>query len=84
MAAYIWVMTFNVTAGSYDQFMGRFSGPLAVQFARLVGGMLGSLGGAAVIHAGSAAFLAVLVASMVFTFLGVAIVRRHYPARTIA
>src|ERR1022692_3076653 len=37
VAAYIWVMTFNVTAGSYDQFMGRFSGPLAVQFARLAG-----------------------------------------------
>lgn len=45
-----------------------------------VGGMLGSLGGAAVIHAGSEAFLAVLVASMVFTFVGVVIVRRHYPA----
>jgi SAM-dependent methyltransferase len=32
---YIWVVTFNVTADSYDQFMGRFSGPLAVQFAKL-------------------------------------------------
>lgn len=37
VAAYIWVVTFNVTAGSYDRFMGRFSGPLAVQFARLAG-----------------------------------------------
>ena len=48
-----------------------------------VGGMLGSLGGAVVIHAGSEAFLAVLAASMVFTFVGVAIVRRHYPASII-
>jgi AAHS family 4-hydroxybenzoate transporter-like MFS transporter len=45
------------------------------------GGMFGSLGGAAVIHAGSGAYLAVLAASMIFAFLGLAIVRRHYPAR---
>jgi len=31
------VVTFNVTAGSYARFMGRFSEPLAVQFARLAG-----------------------------------------------
>lgn len=45
------------------------------------GGMLGSLGGAAVIHAGSGAYLGVLAASMAVTFVGLAIVRRHYPAR---
>ena len=45
------------------------------------GGMLGSLGGAAVIHAGSGAYLAVLAVSMIFAFVGLAIVRRHYPAR---
>jgi SAM-dependent methyltransferase len=28
-------MTFNVTAEAYDRFMGRFSGPLAAQFAEL-------------------------------------------------
>jgi SAM-dependent methyltransferase len=28
-------MTFNVTADAYDRFMGRFSGPLAVEFAKL-------------------------------------------------
>jgi MFS transporter, AAHS family, 4-hydroxybenzoate transporter len=48
------------------------------------GGMLGSLGGAAVIHAGSGAYLAVVAGSMIFAFLGLAIVRRHYPARTLA
>jgi SAM-dependent methyltransferase len=37
VAAYIWVMSFDVTADSYDRFMGRFSEPLAVQFARLAG-----------------------------------------------
>jgi len=31
------VVTFNVTADSYARFMGRFSEPLAVQFARLAG-----------------------------------------------
>ena len=36
-AAYIWVMSFDVTADSYDRFMGRFSEPLAVQFAGLAG-----------------------------------------------
>lgn len=51
---------------------------------RATGGMLGSLGGAAVIHAGSGMFLAVLAGSMVFTFVGLVIVRRHYPARTTA
>ena len=45
------------------------------------GGMLGSLGCAAVIHAGSGAYLAVLAVSMIFAFVGLAIVRRHYPAR---
>jgi AAHS family 4-hydroxybenzoate transporter-like MFS transporter len=44
------------------------------------GGMLGSLGGAAVIHAGSGAYLAVLAGSMAVTFAGLAIVRRHFPA----
>jgi AAHS family 4-hydroxybenzoate transporter-like MFS transporter len=48
------------------------------------GGMLGSLGGAAVIHAGSGAYLAVLAISMIFAFLGLAIVRRHYPPRALA
>jgi MFS transporter, AAHS family, 4-hydroxybenzoate transporter len=41
------------------------------------GGMLGSLGGAAVIHAGSGVYLAVLAGSMAVTFVGLAIVRRH-------
>jgi SAM-dependent methyltransferase len=30
-------MTFDVTAGAYDRFMGRFSEPLAEQFVQLVG-----------------------------------------------
>jgi SAM-dependent methyltransferase len=34
---YIGVVTFNVTADSYARFMGRFSEPLAVQFAQLAG-----------------------------------------------
>jgi AAHS family 4-hydroxybenzoate transporter-like MFS transporter len=48
------------------------------------GGMLGSLGGAAVIHAGSGVYLAVLAGSMAVTFAGLVIVRRHYPAKAIA
>jgi SAM-dependent methyltransferase len=35
VAAYICVVTFNVGADAYTRFMGRFSEPLAVQFAEL-------------------------------------------------
>jgi AAHS family 4-hydroxybenzoate transporter-like MFS transporter len=45
-----------------------------------VGGIMSSLGGAAIIQAGSSVYLIVLVLSMVVTFAGLAIVRNHYPA----
>lgn len=62
----------------------RATGIACAAAAGRAGGMLGSLGGAAVIHAGSGSFLAVLAGSMVFAFVGLVIVRRHYPARTTA
>lgn len=62
----------------------RATGIACAAAAGRAGGMLGSLGGAAVIHAGSGAYLAVLALSMVFAFAGVAIVQRHYPARKLA
>ena len=34
-------MTFNVTADAYARFMGRYSEPLAVQFAELAGAQAG-------------------------------------------
>jgi AAHS family 4-hydroxybenzoate transporter-like MFS transporter len=62
----------------------RATGIACAAAAGRAGGMLGSLGGAAVIHAGSGAYLALLALSMVFAFAGVAIVQRHYPARAMA
>jgi len=45
------------------------------------GGILSSLAGAAIIQAGSGAYLALLALSMGVTFAGLAIVRNHYPGR---
>jgi AAHS family 4-hydroxybenzoate transporter-like MFS transporter len=59
----------------------RATGIACAAAAGRAGGMLGSLGGAAIIHAGSDAYLGVLAASMAVTFVGVAIVGRHYPAK---
>lgn len=36
-ARYVAPVSFDVEAGAYDRFMGRFAGPLAVQFAGLLG-----------------------------------------------
>ena len=47
-----------------------------------VGGILSSLAGAAIIQAGNGGvYLAVLVVAMGVTFVGLAIVRNHYPGR---
>jgi MFS transporter, AAHS family, 4-hydroxybenzoate transporter len=70
LAAYVYPTRIRATGIACAAAVGR------------VGGMLGSLGGAAVIHAGSGAYLAVLAGSMAVTFVGLVIVRRHYPART--
>ncbi len=45
------------------------------------GGLLSSLSGAAIIAAGSGAYLAFLAVAMAVTFLGLALVRDHYPGR---
>ena len=55
-----------------------------VAFAAAVGrcgAMVSSLGGAAIIQAGSSTYLSVLVIAMLFTFAGLALVRNHYPGR---
>jgi len=49
-----------------------------------VGGLVSSLGGAAIIQAGSGAYLGVLAIAMMFTFLGLAAVRNHCPGRNVA
>lgn len=46
-----------------------------------VGGIMSSSGGAAIIQAGGNTYLAVLAAAMCVTFLGLAMVRNHCPAR---
>jgi AAHS family 4-hydroxybenzoate transporter-like MFS transporter len=46
-----------------------------------VGGLVGSLGGAMIIQAGSGFFLLYLAIAMAGTFVGIAIVRNHYPGR---
>lgn len=48
------------------------------------GGMLSSLGGAAIIQAGSGAYLAILAAAMGVTLVGLVIVRNHYPGAKAA
>ncbi len=45
------------------------------------GGILSSLGGAAMIQAGGGVFFAVMALAMGVTFVGLSIVRNHYPAR---
>lgn len=60
----------------------RASGVACAAAAGRVGGIMSSLGGAAIIQAGSAAFLSVLAVTMLVTFIGLAIVRNHYPGRT--
>ena len=45
------------------------------------GGLLSSLSGAAIIQAGSGSYLAFLAVAMAVTFVGLALVRNHYPGR---
>ncbi len=45
-----------------------------------VGGIFSSLGGAAIIQAGSSAYFGALAAAMVVAFIGLAIVRNHCPS----
>jgi AAHS family 4-hydroxybenzoate transporter-like MFS transporter len=57
----------------------RASGVACAAASGRVGGMLSSFAGAAIIQAGSRIFLLVLVGAMAVTFVGLVIVRNHYP-----
>jgi AAHS family 4-hydroxybenzoate transporter-like MFS transporter len=57
----------------------RASGVACAAAVGRVGGMASSLGGAAIIQAGSGVYLMVLALAMGVTFVGLAVVRNHYP-----
>jgi AAHS family 4-hydroxybenzoate transporter-like MFS transporter len=59
----------------------RASGVACAAAVGRAGAMLSSLGGAAIIQAGSGTFLMVLMVAMAVTFIGLAIVRNHYSGR---
>ncbi len=59
----------------------RASGVACTAAVGRIGGIMSSLGGAAVIQAGSFGYLMVLAVATAVTFIGLAIVRNHYPGR---
>jgi AAHS family 4-hydroxybenzoate transporter-like MFS transporter len=59
----------------------RASGVACAAATGRVGGMLSSFAGAAIIQAGSRIYLLVLAGATAVTFVGLAIVRNHYPGR---